>query len=422
MGKFKLWCWLAGLGLFAAAMLLYRVQWNRAATQSNTGFESIALADSLATRGSYADPFAPLATGPSAHVAPAYPALVAALIKIFGAGAGADFALGIVTKAVVGMQLALLPFLAEYMGLSWITGALAGVAWLLSGFTLLRWENDFAALFVVLLAFPMYNALRRHLSGREVIVAGVLWGILLLFTPVPVLALGAWLVCLRFLAKYDWKTLFWLAAIPLIVISPWVVRNAVVFHELIFVRDNFGLEIGVSNSPCAAFSYAMDEENGCFHRTHPNANYDEALRVRELGEAAYNHVRMREGVDWIKNNPSRFLSLTMQRFVAFWFPNASGNPLQQPRLSRSEWITYLFTLLSLPGLLLMWRNHRAAALVMMVWLVMFPLVYYLTQFAERYRRPILWITLLCGSYALVEFFAGAVRSQRASHAATNLHA
>ena len=406
MGKFNLWCWVTGIGLFVATMLLYQVHLNRFATQANTGFESIALADSLATRGVYADPFAPLATGPSAHVAPAYPFLVAALIKIFGAGAGADFALGIVTKGVVGIQLGLLPFLAEYMGLSWIAGALAGGTWLLTGVALLRWENDFAGLFIVLLAFPMYSSLRRRLSRNEVFLSGVLWGILLLLTPVPVLALGAWLVCLRVVSRYDWRRLFWLAAIPLIVISPWVVRNAVVFHELIFVRDNFGLEIGVSNSPCAAFSYAMDEMNGCFRNTHPNESYDEALRIRQLGEAAYNHVRFQQGLGWIRNNPDRFLSLTTQRFVAFWFPNASGNPLQQPRLSRSEWITYLSTLLSVPGLMLMWGRNRAAALLMMLWLVTFPLVYYLTQFAERYRRPILWITLLSGSYLLVELVSG----------------
>ncbi len=402
MGKFKLWCWVTGIGLFAATMLLYQVHWNRFATQTNSGFESIALADSLATRGTYSDPFKPLATGPSAHVAPAYPALVALLMKLFGAGAGADYALGIVTKAVVGIQLGMLPFLAEYMGLSWIAGALAGGAWLLTGFTLLRWENDFAALFVVMLAFPMYSSFRRRLSGREVAVVGVLWGMLLLLTPVPVLAFGAWFLCLWLIFHYDWKTLFWLAAIPFLVISPWIIRNAVVFHELILVRDNFGLEIGVSNNPCAAFSYVLNEQSGCFGATHPNVSYDEALRVRQLGEASYNHVRLHEGVDWIRNNPARFLSLIAQRFVAFWFPNASGNPFQQPRLSRAQWITYLSTLFSIPGLVLMWRNQRAAALLMMLWLVMFPLVYYLTQFSDRYRRPIFWITLLCSSYLLVQ--------------------
>ena len=110
----------------------------------------------------------------------------------------------------------------------------------------------------------------------------------------------------------------------------------------------------MSNSPCAAFSYAMDEMNGCFRNTHPNESYDEALRIRQLGEATYNHVRFQQGLGWIRNNPDRFLSLTTQRFVAFPLPNASGNPLQQPRLSRSEWITYLSTLLSVPGLMLMW--------------------------------------------------------------------
>jgi len=125
-----------------------------------------------------------------------------------------------------------------------------------------------------------------------------------------------------------------------------------------------------------------------------------------LGEATYNRMRLREAMSWINNNRSRFLWLTAQRLVAFWFPNSSGNPLKQGHLSRSEWVAYGFTLLSVPGLLLLWRNRNRAAVVFSFGLSLDPLMYYLTQFSPRYRHPILWATLLPGSYVVVVFIFG----------------
>jgi len=34
-------------------------------------------------------------------------------------------------------------------------------------------------------------------------------------------------------------------------------------------------------------------------------------------------------MSWINNNRRRFLGLTAQRLVAFWFPTSSGNPLEE---------------------------------------------------------------------------------------------
>lgn len=92
--------------------------------------------------------------------------------------------------------------------------------------------------------------------------------------------------------------------------------------------------------------------------------------------------------------------------MAFWFPNSSSNPLDQTQLSRSEWVTYVFTLFSVPGLLLLWRSKNRAAVVLSLWLSLYPLMYYLTQFSPRYRHPILGATLLPGSYLVVVFLFG----------------
>lgn len=407
MSKFGPICWLMGSSIFLAAMLVYRVDWNPKGTLANTAYESLELGNSIALKGSFSDPFAPLPTGPSAHAAPGYPALVALIIKMFGNGPDGNFALGIVTKIVVGAQLALFPFLAEYLGLRCWTGAIAATAWLVAAFPLVRWESDFAGLLIVILAFPMYKAFFQDLSTAETVGTGLLWGLLLLLTPTPVLVLGAWLVCLRLVSRRSWRQLSFLLIVPVLVVFPWLVRNYRVFHKPVFLRDNLGLELAVSNNPCATFSMDLNrEQTACFTSNHPNESYDEALRVRTLGEPTYNQMRLHEATSWINNNRGQFLRLTAQRLVAFWFPNSTGNPLKQGHLSRSEWVTYGFTLLSVPGLLLLWRSRNRAAILFSLWLSLYPLMYYLTQYSPRYRHPILWATLLPGSYLVVVFLLG----------------
>lgn len=118
-------------------------------------------------------------------------------------------------------------------------------------------------------------------------------GVLLLFTPTPALILGAWLVCLRVVSRRSWRQLSFLLMVPVLVVLPWLARNYRVFHKPVFLRDNLGLELAVSNNPCATFSLDLNRERtACFTSNHPNESYEEALRVRTLGEPTYNEMRL----------------------------------------------------------------------------------------------------------------------------------
>jgi hypothetical protein len=92
----------------------------------------------------------------------------------------------------------------------------------------------------------------------------------------------------------------------------------------------------------------MNAVSGCFSQVHPNENYEEALKVRQLGEVEYNRVRLREAIQWIKGNPIAFTSLSLRRFEAFWLPPASTNPGDGVILH--PWVVDCLTLLSIAGL------------------------------------------------------------------------
>jgi hypothetical protein len=183
-------------------------------------------------------------------------------------------------------------------------------------------------------------------------------------------------------------------------ISPWIARNYLIFHRVILVRDNLGTELAVSNNECAEFGTLLNEVTHCFEKVHPNANREEATKVRALGEAQYNAARLREAVLWIDNNRSRFMELCRQRFVAFWMPHESAD-LRRDVLQRGfrlqPYSIYIMTWLSLAGLWMLARRDIRGAVLCTIWLAFFPLIYYVVQYENRYRYPIMWITFLLGA-------------------------
>jgi hypothetical protein len=54
----------------------------------------------------------------------------------------------------------------------------------------------------------------------------------------------------------------------------------------------------------------------------------------------------------------------------------------------------------------MWKKSRSAAGILALWLLLFPLIYYVIQFDLRYRFPILWVTLLLAGFLISEFVKG----------------
>jgi hypothetical protein len=90
--------------------------------------------------------------------------------------------------------------------------------------------------------------------------------------------------------------------------------------------------------------------------------------------------------------------LTVQRATGYWLPAATSHPAQS---TWRDWCVTLANLLCIPGLFLLWRRARPVAIIFMIWLLMFPPVYYLVAYNERYRVPILWASFLPAAYAIV---------------------
>jgi hypothetical protein len=389
------WGAVAVIGILVFAV--YRPNLSKAHILETHGFETFAIAESLVAHHGFSDPFQPLPTGPSAHVAPLYPAYLALLLRLLGHSDIAGYAIVWSAVCMLALQLMLLPFLARRFQLGFWTGVVAAAAWIAAGIPPVFFhENNLASLLIVSAAFLMQTTLLGDLPKRDLVLESLLWGALLLLQPICILILVFWLPschCSR-------RQKIALAAIPLLLVMPWIIRNSLVFHRPVFIRDDLGLELAVSNNFCADALFEVNDVVGCYESVHPTMNRNEALKVRELGEVEYNRTKLREAVNWITHNPKEFAVLTARRFRVFWFPPRGLN--SNNGIVRQTTLLHLFTLFSIPGLFLMWRNSRSAAYIVLLWLVLFPPIYYVVQFMNRYRYPILWGTFLAGGYFITE--------------------
>jgi hypothetical protein len=364
------------------------------------GAEISHVALSLVQHGSFADPFFARPTGPTAHTPPMYVFLYALVAKVFGIGTTGVWVLTALNVGFLALQLALLPALSERLGLGVAPGVLAAIfgAVVQPYRVLVGWESLFVGALLVVLCVLTLSNFKKPGGWWRSLLLGLLWAVAILANPECVLLLFVWA---HVAAMENSREVLFRARRAMVVVVagaalaclPWFVRNYQQFHSVFFVRDNFGLELFTSNNSCARPTMLENLLSGCHVLTHPNGNPYIAAEVAEKGEVHFNQEMLRRALSWISSNPRAFASLTVRRFLRFWFPYLGSYRYSIPM--------GILTVLSFAGLFWMYRERRNAALFLASTLLVYPLVHYLVQFEARYRYPIFWATLLPAAYLIV---------------------
>jgi hypothetical protein len=361
----------------------------------DTYIESTHVALSLARGEGFRNPFLIQETGLTAHVAPAYPYLYAAVLRVFGTGVEGAWAVRLLTIGASALLWSLMPVFARVWGLPDRVGLIStaiGVMLPIPG-SCFKWEAIFAALLLVCCACLAGVYLRHPDSTLAWPVAGLIWGVGFLLTPVLLSIWFGWLALTWFFAgrRAKWRIAF-LILVPGAVITPWIVRNYEVFHSFILIRDNLGIELASSNADCVTAWAKRNARTGCLALTHPSINRELAQRFAQEGEIAFNKQQMKRGLTWIRENFARFSVLCAQRVRYFWFPPLDAEEGRFAVLNAL--IIGALTLLSLPGLVMLCSRNTVCGSFLVTGLMAYPAVYYFLQLDVRYRYPILWMTVI----------------------------
>lgn len=375
--------------------------------------ELVLVATSLSRGDGFANAYGD--TGPSAHTCPLYPLLLSLVYRWFGTGISREIAQETLSCLFGALVWSFLPLLAEICRLDRRMGIGAALAGAL--FNINRWaetkgssEAAMAGLACILVfMFFMKCWYSRDFSVRAGILAGILSGFAVLVTAsIGSIVLGLLLTgCFLFRRPLGWKYLrFGLLVVILIfaTLLPWALRNYFVLGDLVWTRDNFPLELMVSNNDDARLTLDTNQVAG--YKYHPFMSPTQRAVVRSMGEVAFEKKLRSDAIRWIASHPQRFAWLTLHRIYLFWFPEMK-RPIQTVAMA-------ILTLLSIPGLIFFLKGRQLIGYGLLAILFTYPLVYYIVQMHPRYAYPIQWtLYLLSGESVLLAYLGWKNRQKSA---------
>lgn len=343
----------------------------------DTGLELGRVSSHLAASGEFRSPFL-YDSGPSAVMTPVYPLLIAGIFRLFGAFTPAAAWTVMFLQALFSSLVCVAVFHIGNASFGRSAGVWSAWIWAVCPHAqfmpLFRfWENCLAALLAAGV-FLLLLRLARETRISQWLGFGVLAGVAVLNNPSLlgfILLAGAWVCCRRRKALRSLRPAIVAAAALVLVVTPWTVRNYRLFHEIIPIRDNFGLELWVGNHQGTTGRQDISR--------HPVFDPVEGAKFRDEGEIAYIAEKQREAIAFIRAHPGTFLRLTAMRVGYFW----------------TGWDAFGLSLTTLPifalgfwQLLLMLRRRHPDAILYATLVLVYPLTFYITHPDVRFRHTI----------------------------------
>jgi len=388
----------AGIGVFRQ----YRTR--RGEDNFGFGFEMGRVGRSVALGRGFSSPYEGN-TGPSAWEPPLYPYLIGGVFKIFGiytyASAWVLLSINSLFAALTTLPVYWIahrsfgPRVALWSARTWVLNPYVwywSIHWI--------WDTTFTPL-VLALIFLVALEMEQWPGWRGWALFGALWGVGALANPTMLSFLpfcGLWVWWRRY--RRGLRSLAGVVLCSLVfflVLSPWLVRNYEAFGRLVFIRDDFGLQLRLGNNKLA--------DGISIVALQPNLNKLELEKFQRLGEIAYEADCRRLAFDWIRVHPGRFAVISLKRFFYYW------NGLPRPTDSIVPWdfrssLFLASSVMAVWGLIRALRQKRPAAWLFAALVATYPTIYYFVFPHARYRHPIepeLFILLV--------FLASEVRSR-----------
>jgi 4-amino-4-deoxy-L-arabinose transferase-like glycosyltransferase len=350
------------------------------------GWEMGRIARSIASGQGFSSP-TDLLTGPSAWAPPVYPYILAGVFKLFGSYSTASAWFILIFNSIFSALTCWTLYEAAIRIYNETVARATAWTWALFPYAIywpvrIIWEMSLSA-FLLSLALLLALRMKETSRMRDGILFGLLWGVIALTNTAILSLLPCFLVWLLDRAKMR-KCLVNIAApfvVLAVVITPWLVRNYVVFGKFVFIRDNLPLEMHMANN---------DQSEGLWTRSEHPGNDPEAMRqFQELGEIRFMELKQQEVNQFIREHPARFAGFTLQRAFYFWIGPPQANYVAGYDLRLARHIAFLLpALFAWAGLFLTMRDGNPARFLLACLLIVYPLPYYLVNPFPRYKHAI----------------------------------
>ncbi len=179
-------------------------------------------------------------------------------------------------------------------------------------------------------------------------------------------------------------------------LSPWIIRNAIVFHRFIPMRDNMGLELWMGNNG--------DDLRWTSDDLHPLHDAQEMADYNRMGELAYNDNKEQEARAYIHAHPEWYAWMCVRRAVYIWTGYWSFNRdylAMEPMDPANIPFATALTLFAILGVLAAWRSAPFEAIRYGGVLFLFPIMYYFTHPEPYHLRPLDPLIVILGCHAIL---------------------
>jgi 4-amino-4-deoxy-L-arabinose transferase-like glycosyltransferase len=369
------------------------------------GAEICSIADRLVRGQGFSSPFHQ-DTGPTAWIAPLYPYFVSLVFRVFGSYSSASAIVLLGIQCVIAAATGITIHALGRRTLGARIGFWAAWIWAFSPIFFrwaVSWIWDFAAsAFLLSVVFIITLDVAEKNTRKLWLELGALWAVIALTNPALLSVMPFTFLYAIFLNRRASRP--WIASLALAgvlfaaLVSPWLIRNEVVFGRPTFFRSNFWFEFHLGN-------YHLSNGLG-YAGKHPGANPAELRKYAEWGEMRYIDYYKQDGLRFVRECPAEFRELTRHRVWWFW----DGSPLLYQ--AREWWKPWKFWPLSVGGwlglLFVLTRRLRSWPLFVSA-LVVYPIPYYFVYPVAKYRHAIEPELLLLSVY-LVFVLWGEIRT------------
>lgn len=375
--------------------------------------EPLKVGITLATKGYLGNPFS-IPTGITAHVAPAYSVLVAAVCLLTHGSRAMLTTLSVIMAIISSLNIAALVLLSRAMRLPSGAGSIAALMFIVPMFAWIELGAQHEdPLYVSVILIALWSVVRALKNESPALADGCILGAAVgaaayvtpVVLPMTLMAgIATWGV-----AHLPRRRAMMVGGaalgVFLMAIAPYTIRNRVELGGWFFIRDDLGLELAMSNAQNAQVTERENARPGGTLSEHPTNSRAVAAYVREVGELSYNHELLRSATGWIRAHPGAFTSLTLRR-IGYVLVPASVRWYQ--RL-----LGGLISGLFLIGSIVLWRSQERLVIRSMVGAAVgYAGIYAFVESQARYVYPLYWIeSLVVGSFlALAVSRVGSLRS------------
>jgi Dolichyl-phosphate-mannose-protein mannosyltransferase len=368
------------------------------------GWEMGRVARSIAQGQGFSNPYGGN-TGATAWEPPLYPLLMGGVFKLFGVYSYASAWVLLSINSLFAALTCIPIFLIAQRTFGDRTALCSTYAWGLNPWIWYWsihwiWDTTFTPLLLSLI-FLLALELQHWRGIRGWILFGALWGIGALANPTMLTFLpfcGLWVWRQRY--KNGLSSLRGVVLSSILffaILSPWLIRNYEVFGRFIFIRDDFGLQFRLGNWKGA--------DGMLMAYLQPNLNQLEFKKFQRMGELAYAADCKRLAFDWVRENPGRFVIISLKRAFYYW----NGVPRPTDSVAFWDFRTSLFlasSVIALWGLIRALRQKWRGAWLFAGLAMTYPTTYYFVFPHARYRHPIEPELLILAVYLVSEAVKG----------------